>query len=251
MATHGRSFWILDDLSPLHQLADAIAAADAQLFAPRRDGAVARVQGPRHEAGPNREVAYNMAGSIGYAYRQVESPPARRRSGPSTRARIRPSGVIVHYWLREAPAGDVMLAFLDADGREIRSFTSREATRPTPRARAGGARRRRRRRGAAAGAGPAAARQGRRAAADEERRAPTASSGTCAGPTRPSSPTTRAGAAPWTCWRGRASRRAPIRCGSPWAAARMMQRFELVKDPRVAGIGRGSPRAVHVGEEGP
>ncbi|HEY2804528.1 MAG TPA: glycosyl hydrolase [Gemmatimonadales bacterium] len=34
-ATHGRSFWILDDLTPLHQLADSVAAADAFLFRPR------------------------------------------------------------------------------------------------------------------------------------------------------------------------------------------------------------------------
>ena len=46
-ATHGRSFWILDDLSPLHQMADAVARSDAHLFTPRRSGAVAGVQGAR------------------------------------------------------------------------------------------------------------------------------------------------------------------------------------------------------------
>ena len=72
-------------------------------------------------------------------YRQVETPTGEKeRAACSTRARIRPSGVIVHYWLREAPAGDVTLAFLDGDGREIRSFTSR-----TEPARAGPAVRRR------------------------------------------------------------------------------------------------------------
>jgi hypothetical protein len=35
--------------------------------------------------------------------------------------------VIVHYWLAAAPAGDLTLTFLDADGREIRSFSSRPA----------------------------------------------------------------------------------------------------------------------------
>jgi photosystem II stability/assembly factor-like uncharacterized protein len=35
VATHGRSFWILDDVTPLQQLTDAVAAADAHLYRPR------------------------------------------------------------------------------------------------------------------------------------------------------------------------------------------------------------------------
>jgi len=34
-ATHGRGFWILDDISPLRQMTDAIASAPAHLFKPR------------------------------------------------------------------------------------------------------------------------------------------------------------------------------------------------------------------------
>ena len=36
VATHGRSFWILDDLTPLHQLHDDVLAASRHLFKPRR-----------------------------------------------------------------------------------------------------------------------------------------------------------------------------------------------------------------------
>ena len=35
VATQGRSFWILDDLTPLHELTDAVAAEPAYLFTPR------------------------------------------------------------------------------------------------------------------------------------------------------------------------------------------------------------------------
>ncbi len=35
VSTQGRSFWILDDLTPLHEITDAVAAAPAHLFAPR------------------------------------------------------------------------------------------------------------------------------------------------------------------------------------------------------------------------
>ena len=35
VATNGRSFWVLDDLTPLHQLSDQVAQASAYLFKPR------------------------------------------------------------------------------------------------------------------------------------------------------------------------------------------------------------------------
>ena len=38
--------------------------------------------------------------------------------------------MIVHYWLKDEPTGPVTLTFLDADAREIRSFTSRTAPAP-------------------------------------------------------------------------------------------------------------------------
>ena len=53
LSTKGRSFWILDDLTPLHQLTDEVAASAAHLFAPRdgppgayrRRGSGGRVRG--------------------------------------------------------------------------------------------------------------------------------------------------------------------------------------------------------------
>ena len=84
--------------------------------------------------GPNREVAYRLAGSIGYAYRQIESPTGEKQERLLDAGENPPNGVIVHYWLKEAPAGDITLAFVDAAGREIRSFTShrRDACRHRP-----------------------------------------------------------------------------------------------------------------------
>jgi hypothetical protein len=125
VATHGRSFWILDDLSPLHQMADAVTSADAHLFTPRRTVRWRAYRGHGMSPGPNREVAYRMAGSLGYGYRQVEAPTGEKIEEKLDAGDNPPNGVIVHYWLREAPAGEVTLAFLDADGKEIRSFTSK------------------------------------------------------------------------------------------------------------------------------
>ena len=59
VATQGRSFWIIDDLSPLHQLEDFVAEADFHLFKPKpsyrmRSGRGRRdplLQGANHPAG--------------------------------------------------------------------------------------------------------------------------------------------------------------------------------------------------------
>ena len=125
VATHGRSFWILDDVTPLHQMADGVASADAHLFAPRPAVRWRAYRGHGMKPGPNREVAYRLAGSIGYAFRQVESPTGEKQERLLDAGENPPNGVTLHYWLKEAPVGDVTLAFLDAAGREIRSFTSR------------------------------------------------------------------------------------------------------------------------------
>jgi photosystem II stability/assembly factor-like uncharacterized protein len=124
-ATHGRSFWILDDLTPLHQMDDGLAAADAHLFAPRPAVRWRAYRGHGMKPGPGREVAYRLAGSLGYGYREVQGPTGVKEERLLDAGENPPNGVVVHYWLGEAPEGDISLAFLDADGREIRSFTSR------------------------------------------------------------------------------------------------------------------------------
>ncbi|HEV8584664.1 MAG TPA: glycosyl hydrolase [Methylomirabilota bacterium] len=130
VATHGRAFWILDDLTPLHQLSAASADAEAHVFAPRRTVRWRAYKGHGMKPGPGREVAYRMAGSVGYGYRQVETPTGEKREMLLDAGDNPPNGVIVHYWLETAPAGELRLTFLDADGREIRSFTSRREPPP-------------------------------------------------------------------------------------------------------------------------
>jgi photosystem II stability/assembly factor-like uncharacterized protein len=92
-ATHGRSFWVLDDLTPLHQLADSVARADAFLYRPRD--------------------TYRLRGS----------------PGSGSVGRNPPSGVVAFFHLRERPdsAAVVTLEFLDSTGTVIRTFSSRRA----------------------------------------------------------------------------------------------------------------------------
>jgi photosystem II stability/assembly factor-like uncharacterized protein len=133
VATHGRAFWILDDLTLLHQLT-AGPPDDVHLFAPRPTVRWRAYKGHGMKPGPGREVAYRLAGSVGYAYRQVETPTGEKREALLDAGENPPGGVVVHYWLNEVPAGDLALSFLDAEGREIRAFTSRRepAAPPAP-----------------------------------------------------------------------------------------------------------------------
>ena len=94
-ATHGRAFWVIDDLSPLRELTSAVTTKPVHLFQPATamlwDGG-----------------GWQRGGAAG------ENPPP---------------GVLVDYWLRDTPKGGtpVTVQFLDAKGTVIRSFTAANA----------------------------------------------------------------------------------------------------------------------------
>jgi photosystem II stability/assembly factor-like uncharacterized protein len=100
VATQGRSFYVLDNLPILHQLAEA-RGSDAFLFQP--------------------EDAYRTAGGGGF------QPPLTATVGANP-----PNGAVVHYWLKSKPAKEVTLEFLDATGKSLRKFTGRVQTEGAP-----------------------------------------------------------------------------------------------------------------------
>ncbi|RMH20155.1 MAG: sialidase [Acidobacteria bacterium] len=88
VATYGRGFWILDDVTPLQQLTAAHLAAAAALLPPR--------------------PAYRL--------RSIE-PPFEQPNDPA--AGTNPTyGASLHYWLRDE-AEDVEVAILDGDGEVV------------------------------------------------------------------------------------------------------------------------------------
>jgi hypothetical protein len=93
VATHGRSFWILDDLTPLHQMSDELARADAFLMQPR--------------------FSYRMDGF------QYTRPGLALGQNP-------PNGVLVNYYFKTKPSNEVTLEFLDADGKIIAAYSSKK-----------------------------------------------------------------------------------------------------------------------------
>ncbi len=92
-ATHGRSFYVIDDLSALRQLSSSVLASASHLFTPR--------------------TTYRINWGGGFSASQSDSPVG---ANP-------PNGAIVNYWLKSA-ARKVTIEFRDSTGRTVRSFSS-------------------------------------------------------------------------------------------------------------------------------
>ena len=93
VATHGRSFWILDDITPLRQLSAQVASADRYLYKPP---AIFRVHFPEE---------FERRQPVG------QNPPP---------------GAVISYYFKSAPKGEVTLEVLDSLGAVIRSYSSVE-----------------------------------------------------------------------------------------------------------------------------
>jgi photosystem II stability/assembly factor-like uncharacterized protein len=90
VATEGRAFWILDDVTPLRQWQPDVQQAVVRLFSPR--------------------PAFRLPGEVG----------TRADAGKN-----RPSGVVVNFWLKEKPKADVPVTIEMLDGSTVlRTFSS-------------------------------------------------------------------------------------------------------------------------------
>jgi photosystem II stability/assembly factor-like uncharacterized protein len=136
VATHGRSFWILDDLTPLHQLTDELQDAPVHLFQPRPRVRLRIYRGFRGDPIP-RHVNYAHAGTSQMLYDPVEAPDGTTGHTLLTAGANPPEGVLVQYYFREQPTGEVSLTFLGEAGNEIRTYTSDSADPPRVPATAG------------------------------------------------------------------------------------------------------------------
>jgi photosystem II stability/assembly factor-like uncharacterized protein len=92
LATHGRAFWILDDVSPLRQYSDEIARQDVHLYTP--------------------------APAMRFQISSEEVPkPVLVGQNP-------PTGALIYYFLKEKPKGETTIEILDSAGGVIRKYSS-------------------------------------------------------------------------------------------------------------------------------
>jgi hypothetical protein len=127
VATHGRSFWILDDVTPLHGLA-VDRGAKNRLFKPRDTARFKVYEG--FGGGEGAGVLYRMAGPLTYAFRMQEGENGAKEITLLNAGKNPPNGVIITYFLSEKPSDQITLAVLDTDGTEIRTFSSKRVDEP-------------------------------------------------------------------------------------------------------------------------
>jgi photosystem II stability/assembly factor-like uncharacterized protein len=98
VGTHGRGFWVLDDVTPLRQANAALEASPAALFRP-------------HDA---VRVRWNT---------NTDTPlPPDEPAGQNP-----PDGAVIDYWLGRDARGPVTLEIVDAAGRVARRFSSADS----------------------------------------------------------------------------------------------------------------------------
>jgi len=95
VATHGRAFWILDDIMPLRQMSASTAMEDAHLYQPAS------------------AIRYRGAGFTLPATVPVGANP--------------PTGVVIDYFLKSAPKDGATLEILDTKGKVVRKYSSKKA----------------------------------------------------------------------------------------------------------------------------
>ncbi|MEX2425481.1 MAG: glycosyl hydrolase [Thermomicrobiaceae bacterium] len=129
-ATHGRAFWILDDVSPLRQMQDEIVSKKAHLFQPR-DTYKYRFYGRAFGASDDPEdLNFMMNGPVTISYKVKKDATGQDQRVFLDAGHNPPDGVIVHFYLSEKPEDEVTLSFLDADGSEINSYSSKSEEAP-------------------------------------------------------------------------------------------------------------------------
>ncbi len=102
VGTHGRSFWILDNITALRQFSSEVAQAPAHLYAPQLTYRVRRNNNTDTPLPPEEPAG--------------ENPP---------------EGAMIDYWLNRAASGAVTLEIVDASsGQVVRRFSS--ADKPEP-----------------------------------------------------------------------------------------------------------------------
>jgi photosystem II stability/assembly factor-like uncharacterized protein len=95
IGTHGRGFWILDDIEPLRQVDARSADAAAGLFRPQQAWRWRWNTNPDTPLPPDEPAGQNP-----------------------------PDGAIIDYWLKSAASGPVTLEIADGSGNVIRRFSS-------------------------------------------------------------------------------------------------------------------------------
>lgn len=103
LGTHGRGFWILDDITPLRQLTATAASASAILYKPQTA----------------LRIRWDM---------NTDTPLPQEEPGGQNP----PDGAVINYYLADKAQGEVTLEILDKNGSVVRKFSTDDKPYPIP-----------------------------------------------------------------------------------------------------------------------
>ncbi|MFW6074403.1 MAG: VPS10 domain-containing protein [Chloroflexota bacterium] len=122
VGTHGRSFWILDDITPLRKIAQGEIGEGATLHQPGPTRRWAAARGFNRPPSPGLNF-FRSAGLV-TSFKYEKKPDGEDERTWLDAGENPPDGVVIQYYLPEKPDGEVKLTVRDASGNEIRSFSS-------------------------------------------------------------------------------------------------------------------------------
>jgi len=127
IATHGRGFWIMDDITALRQWDDSLADKTAHLFKPRVHTRYGyhwwNDYGGGVGGGQKNYFVQNQNPSHTFYELGVINGEKKRKFIDAGDAR--PAGVVINYLLSDQ-AEDVSLTILDEQGNEIKTFAQKD-----------------------------------------------------------------------------------------------------------------------------
>ena len=123
VATHGRAFWILDDLSPLRQFREGALSGPAHLFRPRTAVRL-KTYGQGNRPPSLGKKNFRRIGPLVAAFYPTKQPTGEVIEEWLDAGKNPPIGVIVWYVLNGTPEGPLTLEFLDERGQLMQAFTS-------------------------------------------------------------------------------------------------------------------------------
>jgi hypothetical protein len=123
IATFGRSFWIMDDISPLRQWTEDTSEKEFHLFKPRDHTRLSTNWWTIYGGGvgDGQKNYFVQNGRLGHTFYELGVVNGERRRQYLNAGGARPYGAIIYYTLDE-DANDVSLSILDSSGQLIKTY---------------------------------------------------------------------------------------------------------------------------------
>jgi hypothetical protein len=126
VATHGRSFWILDDLTVIRQAANSVMDSAVHLFKPANAYRSAYQMAAGRSTGPGKKYMLRLGASV--AWEETKDENEEIQTTILDGGHNPPFGVTLHYYIKDGQAKDAALTVSDSNGQALRTIGTKPAS---------------------------------------------------------------------------------------------------------------------------